>query len=1543
MNTASISSISLGGKPSILNLFAYIRDLYQNSDPQTFDASLHHSWSLQDWFSYAQANNDAFKLDLRESQANFLQINHQEVAELITPDALKEWVIILEGAAGTAPILQHRTERIEKFESSEERETAFNKFEEEVQGQALHRIANKEIPALLRDWIDVEVKEDKVFINRKDKKILFEADDLRVQMYQAYARVFRQYFEENWYLNQTNSLYQELHQTYFELKAQPQKQLFFSFGLIYGKIGEKTYSDYLYHIPLSLKLVQQSLHIEAHFDEKAVNCKASFTSWLDELFEGESPNIISGRKKDVLAKVDQFNTQRRKFSFDANAIEQDFYKPALDLISIFPQVQDHFFTEAGDELNINFDCHQIKEGLSFSFSPVIQLRSSNDQFLISKDATAILKKIDRLIEEGHTDLIPDFFNKLFNVPAPRAPKLNSRSTNEGSKEKKKASFLFPLPYNKEQLAIAQRLEQQDAVTVMGPPGTGKSHTIANITSHYVAQGKSVLIVSKNAKALEVIKHKLPGPIQDLAISLLGEGNFDDTVKHTIDNIKERLSRNYNWDDILRIENELEETEKASKRLIHEISNRIGENDEQKSYFNPITQLEETRSIAEWAAFIQDLKLPILFIKDPINHKQGTDGLPAILSQYVELTAGLSPESHQLTNFTYPESELWISPEEFQHICDRLDALSSIIEVDAYHGHEPGVFTEELENALEDVENDLHILDEAGRISRNPLFKQHILRDLFDRNETHFQLLGNPVLDHEVELAGLADTEPEILLKEIHQLMEKFANHQQLGIIKRKTLSPQAKKFFNCKVDNIQVRNLNQLSILEAYISRAYSMKRLKIVLGNYFESLGIAFDPKQLSSTLKLLKEILDALANLEELNRLLKKKGLRQLNHASKEVRTHLDFLKNIKFFKIYQEESSKVNNSISLLKQNIKGNSHPVVAQLHEALLQLDADAYRRLYEEYLKSTVLVEKVRESEQFYQDLKKALPLTADHLRGRIHEEMAQMEIPMDSIRQQMASECFILKLTDFLDSVSETIGEIPRLFEELHQLQRLKEQWVSKLVALQTWQFKSQSITDKERSALTAWRNDLINIGKGHGKNTERNMRSAIHNMQMAKEAVPIWIMQQDTAITFFPDPEPQQFDLLIIDEASQCDISMLNLVFRASKCMIVGDENQTSVATKASSFPIERTNQILDRYLHDHPFKQQFNINNRTASIYTMSGVIYPNIVALTEHFRCRPEIIGFSNKYVYNQQISPLKSGSLSPWGKAVEAVFVEEEEVKAKRKPNTIGAIIDRIEQYIDLYEGGETPKLPTIGILCLESSNDVHQESLIRSLSRNPRIRKYRDAMKLLVGTSRKFQGDERDVILLSCTASYSIGKNGKTRSPRAVMGEEMQRIYNVAASRAKEVSVLFHSLSEEAIAGINPNCIRRKLIDYYTESPVPREIQQELESLLSETKSVPGGFKHQVCEFLFGAGLGGKMIPQYEIGNIVLDFALLSKTGKAAILCDGEGSSMYAQELIDQQLLLERVGWKVYRISRLQWHQKGEAIKAALISWLEKHQVIFAD
>ena len=59
---------------------------------------------------------------------------------------------------------------------------------------------------------------------------------------------------------------------------------------------------------------------------------------------------------------------------------------------------------------------------------------------------------------------------------------------------------FPMAYNDEQVFIVQKLQHGNGVVVQGSPGTGKTHTIADIISHYLAQSLRVLVTSREESA-----------------------------------------------------------------------------------------------------------------------------------------------------------------------------------------------------------------------------------------------------------------------------------------------------------------------------------------------------------------------------------------------------------------------------------------------------------------------------------------------------------------------------------------------------------------------------------------------------------------------------------------------------------------------------------------------------------------------------------------------------------------------------------------------------------------------------------------------------------------------------------------------------------------------------------------------------------------------------------------------------------------------------------------------------------------------------------
>jgi len=87
-------------------------------------------------------------------------------------------------------------------------------------------------------------------------------------------------------------------------------------------------------------------------------------------------------------------------------------------------------------------------------------------------------------------------------------------------------FLFPLPSNEEQRQIVEHLQAQPCVLVKGPPGTGKSHTIANLICHLLAKGDRVLVTAHAPKALAVLRGLLPDDVRDLCVTALGSSRED---------------------------------------------------------------------------------------------------------------------------------------------------------------------------------------------------------------------------------------------------------------------------------------------------------------------------------------------------------------------------------------------------------------------------------------------------------------------------------------------------------------------------------------------------------------------------------------------------------------------------------------------------------------------------------------------------------------------------------------------------------------------------------------------------------------------------------------------------------------------------------------------------------------------------------------------------------------------------------------------------------------------------------------------------------
>src|SRR5262249_49055001 len=131
-------------------------------------------------------------------------------------------------------------------------------------------------------------------------------------------------------------------------------------------------------------------------------------------------------------------------------------------------------------------------------------------------------------------------------------------------------ILFPLPANDTQLDIVRRLQARPAVSVQGRPGPGKSHTIANLVAHLLAHGQRVLVTSHTARALEVLRDRIPAEVGELAVVVLGnDARGREELQASVHNISERYATwdsKRSWARIGRHRRELEAATSAEAEL-----------------------------------------------------------------------------------------------------------------------------------------------------------------------------------------------------------------------------------------------------------------------------------------------------------------------------------------------------------------------------------------------------------------------------------------------------------------------------------------------------------------------------------------------------------------------------------------------------------------------------------------------------------------------------------------------------------------------------------------------------------------------------------------------------------------------------------------------------------------------------------------------------------------------------------------------------------------------------------------------------------------
>lgn len=1182
------------------------------------------------------------------------------------------------------------------------------------------------------------------------------------------------------------------------------------------------------------------------------------------------------------------------------------------------------------------------------------LNNSQDELFIKFKPMLILRKkldgLPKFIDKSIADIkdggnIPNTLLELAGEQGPRPLKPDQDLSVEQELAEvggEDPTILLAKPANREQLQIAREIQTADQVLVQGPPGTGKTHTIANLIGNFLAQGQSVLVSSSTSKALSVLKDKLPKELQSLCVSVFDDSKKD--MERSIAGITEHMAN----DSAESLRNKAKRQAKIRDGIIADLSATRKKIYEIKySEYSSLIFNGKSMSPTKAATYVSENAERLDYIPGKIKPDVPLPLSYEELSNLYKSNASVSAEEERELAEKVPNPEMTASPMKLSELLTDIDNLRS---------------------KISNIAVDQQI--EYDEIGRELVFKgKHIpLQDDPKKTEALKQLrdyLGDQKIQAKWELSAIVDGKDsenngarnrwkmlcdqieksaeisnrltsELFGKEIQiqsndsidlravisKMKDKYQEKGKIGKLARIL-----NKEFDIADSMVKINGKTMKSAEDCTLVLGYlQMQEARNTCRNYwqdlihepeFDSLNNGRQPEL--QALKYVNQIKNRVNWYEKYYGRLK--NLVQL--AGFDSTSMFSFSYELSDLDITSAIFDKINRDLPLLcqiellhlelQQRIrdyhgikddlqKAGTSEICRKLMRDCENKDIVKYSEDYQELqrLYGLYSVQKLRKD--YLAKLSEDAPVWAEKIRNR------EEEFGKDSVPEYIEEAWQWKQYSQKLDEI--TSAPFEKLQKKNTELSREYRRITAELAETKAWQHlleKAERNPELQKS-LQSWKLTTQKIGKGKGKNAPLLRAQAQELMVKCQNAVPVWIMTLSN-VTNNMVPGKNMFDVLIIDEASQADLSALSVLYLAKKVIIVGDDKQ--VSPTGSFVNLDDLNSLAASTIKD--VISNWSLFSASTSLYDIASTVCRPLM-LREHFRCVPDIIGFSNRLSYDGKIKPLRDSSSSDLRPAVinyrvaghRAEYRKVNEVEADTIVALIQAMLET-KQYSD----------KTIGVISLngEEQAKLIQKKLVSKLN----LTVYQKH-KLLCGSSAQFQGDERDVMLLSMVDSND-DHNGPLRKRGLAdnqPGKDLRKRYNVAVSRAKDQLWVVNSL--DYANDLQEGDVRKELLEY---ADNPQAYAIDLEQIKAKAESP---FEEEVAKALSARGYN--LIQQWPVGAYRIDMVAVDGNHKAAIECDGErwhSSEEQIRNDMERQTILERIGWHFIRIRGSEYYRNAEA------------------
>ncbi|WP_354560879.1 MULTISPECIES: AAA domain-containing protein [unclassified Rhodococcus (in: high G+C Gram-positive bacteria)] len=1034
-----------------------------------------------------------------------------------------------------------------------------------------------------------------------------------------------------------------------------------------------------------------------------------------------------------------------------------------------------------------------------------------------------------------------------------------------------AEPLFPLPANRAQAGIYNRVMNDTGVVVEGPPGTGKTHTIANLMSALMAQGQRILVTSEKAQALRVLKDKLPAELQDLCVSVTdmargGSAELDESVS----TIAARKAA-FDVTESARKIRSLAAKRMGTKERRYKLTKQIGlarSSEAEIHTFSP----KYSGTLASIVTKLNAQGSELGWIPGPLHTETAPFDDAAFASLFTEQSDGVSlPTAEEVRSLCARASGSVsdsifddIDPVQLRYILPSAQALTDRARAidsfgPAYAALADGILSGALGTLWSRAQTVTAMLSVA--VSADTAVGSH---------QVTTQVSTRQALNAFDALAKLYESGP-------FDTMRWLRTPHEHGVVVDKLDA-------HATVDGTAATQATELRLVTNHIralvavddaahllrgigielpidpsdSREQQVNTLHLVWNQVLATGSIATARDQLVGALGAVVPSVPSVTTLAEAVAL------------ADEVSALTD-----------RSDASTARDELKRVAERL--SSDPTLPDgLADAVRTGDVESYERLASYVQPGSTDTTALDALAEHAPTLARSLSEGTDWVAhaGTFTRAWAWRWTMQSIVAMQQPDQ------NDNLDA------ELDALDEEISSL-------TAQLAAEQAWQECLQRMTSREVTALRAYQENMSNAGLGTSSLAQRYRVAARAAMQDAQTVVPAWVMPIAQVLSSIP-PQQNAFDVVIVDEASQAEITSMFLMWLAPRVIVVGDDKQCAPAS-IQNYTVESVMNRLDHYLPEVPVSTRLTLTPRS-SLFSMLRTRFGDAVRLREHYRSMPEIIQWSSTQFYGDQpLVPVRqfgADRLAP----LRSTFVEDALTSGSSTRLSNAAEANALVDQLALCLAEPDYEDKTFGVVVLQGAA---QADLIRSLIFERVPSEQIDERRIRVGTPPDFQGDERDVMFLSMVIAPGS-------SSKALTNDMFKRRFNVAATRARDQLWLFHSVTADSLAATD---LRRSLLSYVEAAPtVPVPAMPDAVSPNNPHPDFGSLFEQQV--FLALRERGYHVNPRVDVNEMTIDLVVTGAAVRVAIECDDD-TAVDGDELLnrmEREFELRRCGWLFQRI-----------------------------